>query len=80
MRCGCDAWLMLVQPASHVVDMEADTCAGAGEGSGQLPETTHWKKSVDECANVFEPTGMPVDCETVHRIKLKPGAMHPFRH
>ena len=34
MRRGCEAWLMLLQPSSHVVAMEADTCAGAGEGSG----------------------------------------------
>ena len=34
MRRGCEAWLMLLQPSSHVVAKEADTCAGAGEGSG----------------------------------------------
>ena len=33
MRCGCDAWLMLVQPASYKVTMEADTCGGVGEGT-----------------------------------------------
>ena len=27
MRLGCEAWLMLIQPATHVVTMEADTCA-----------------------------------------------------
>ena len=33
MRHGCDAWLMLVQPTSHAVAMETDTCAGEGKGS-----------------------------------------------
>ena len=27
MRLVCEAWLMLIQPATHMVDMEADTCA-----------------------------------------------------
>ena len=27
MRLGCEAWLMLIQPTTHVVAMEADTCA-----------------------------------------------------
>ena len=26
-RLGCEAWLMLIQPATHVVATEADTCA-----------------------------------------------------
>ena len=27
MCMGCEAWLMLIQPATHVVTMEADMCA-----------------------------------------------------
>ena len=27
MHLGCEAWLMLIHPATHVVAMEADTCA-----------------------------------------------------
>ena len=27
MHLGCKAWLLLIQPATHVVAMEADTCA-----------------------------------------------------
>ena len=26
MRLGCEVWLMLIQPATYVVTMEADTC------------------------------------------------------
>ena len=59
MRSGCDSWLMLVQPTSHMVAVEADTCAGAGEGSRQLPEAFPWNDLVAEFANVFEPPGMP---------------------
>ena len=70
MRHGCDAWQMLVQPASHMDAMEVNTCAGAEEVSGQLPETSCWNDLVAEFADVFEPPGMPTDCKTVHRIEL----------
>ena len=78
MRHGCDAWLMLVQPTSHVVTMEADMCAGAGEGSVIDPETSCWNNLV-EFADVFEPSGMPAKRKTMHRIELEPSAMPPFR-
>ena len=55
MICGCDAWLMLVQPARHLVAMEADMHAGVGEGSGLEPEASHWKNLVAEFSDVFEP-------------------------
>ena len=61
MKHVCDASLMLVQPASHMVVMKADTCAGAGEDSGQLPEASRWSILVAEYADVFEPPGIPVD-------------------
>ena len=80
MRRGCDAWLMLVQPTSHVVAMEADMCAGAGEDSGNITEASHWNNLIAEYADVFEPPGMPADCKTMHRIELEPGGMPTFRH
>ena len=80
MRCGCDAWLMLVQPTSHVVAMEADTCAGAGESSGLQPEASHWNNLVAVFADVFITPGMPAEHETVYQIKLEPGATPPFRY
>ena len=67
MRCGCGAWLMLVQPTSHMVTMEADT----GQGSNFEAETACLNNLVTEFANVFEPPGMPPECKTVHRIKLE---------
>ena len=79
MRHACDAWLLLVQPAIHVVAMEADTCAGGGEGSGLEPETSCWNDLVTEYADVFGVPGMPADCKTMYRIKLEPGAMPLFR-
>ena len=77
---GCDAWLVLVQPASHMVAMGDDTCIGAGEGSGQLPETMYWNSLVAELADVFQPPGMPAEHDTMHRIKLEPGDMSLLRH
>ena len=63
---------MLVQPTSHMVAMEADTCAGAGEGSGLEPEASLWNNLVAEFADVFKPPGMPAELDTVHRIELEP--------
>ena len=79
MRRRCEAWLMLVQPTSQVVAMEADTCAGAGEDSELQPKTSCWNNLVAEFADVFEPPGMLAERDTVHRIELKPGGMPPFR-
>ena len=70
---------MLVQPTSQVVAMEADTCTGVGEGSMIESETSCWNSLVAEFADVFEPPGMPAECETMHRIKLQPGATPLFR-
>ena len=59
MHSGCEAWLMLVQPSSHVVTMEADTCAGPEEGSSGAAEPSGWENMVAEYADMFEPPGMP---------------------
>ena len=79
MRRGCDAWLMLIQPSSSVVAMEADTDAGAGEDSANVVEASRWDNLVAEYADVFEPPGMPAERDTVHRIELEPGSVPPFR-
>ena len=76
---GGDAWLMLLQPSSHVVAMEANTCSSVGEGAGLHPKPTIWDKVVADFANVFKPPSMPADCDTVHHIELKPGSVPPFR-
>ena len=80
MRCGCDAWLMLVQLASYVVTMEADTCAGVGEGPKLQLKAARWSNWVAEFADVFELPGMPAQCNIVQRIELEPGARPQFRH
>ena len=78
MHGGCESWLMLVQPSSHVVAMEADTCARAGEDSAGSLEPSRWENVVAEYADVFEPPGMPADRDTVHRIKVEAGSKPPF--
>ena len=40
MRLGCEAWLMLIQPATHVVATEADTCAEGDVASGSRNDAT----------------------------------------
>ena len=79
MRCGCDAWLMLVQPTSHVVTMKADMRAGVEEGFVLKPEASCWNNLVAEFADVFEPPAMPAECKTMHMIELEVGAMPLFR-
>ena len=79
MHSGCEAWLMLVQLSSHMVAMEADTCARAGEGSAGSAEPSHWENVVAEYADMFELPGMPADRDTVHRIKVEPGSEPLFR-
>ena len=74
MRSGCEAWLMMVQPSSHVVTMEADTSARAGEGSAGSAESNHWENVVAEYADMLEPPGMPAERDTVHCIKVEPGS------
>ena len=78
MHSGCESWLMLVQPSSHVVTMEADTCARAGEGSAGSAEPSCWENVVAKYADMFEPPGMPADRDTVHRIKVEPGSKPLF--
>ena len=79
MRSGCEAWLMLVQPLSHVVTTEADTYAVAGEGSPGATEPSHWINVVAEYADMFELPGMSAERDTVHHIEVEPGSELPFR-
>ena len=69
---------MLIQPATHVVATEADTCA-AGNMSPNAQEDACWESIVAEYSDIFEPPGMSADRDTVHHIKLEPGFVPPFR-
>ena len=79
MRLGCEAWLMLIQPAMHVVDTEANTCAEGVVVSDASNDAMHWNSIVTEYSNVFKPPGMPAECDTVYRIELKPGSVPPYK-
>ena len=48
MRLGCETWLMLIQPATHVVAMEADTCATGGVASVLDQNATHWETIITD--------------------------------
>ena len=79
MRLGCEAWLMLIQPATHMVAMEADTCAEGDVVSSVDNDTARWNYIINEYSDVFEPPGMPAEHYTVHRIKLEPGSVPPYK-
>ena len=56
LRRGCELWLMLLHPTSHVAAMEASMCTGAegsevctaSEPSCTASEPSRWLKLVDE--------------------------------
>ena len=79
MHLGCEAWLMLMQPATHVVAMESDTCDEGDMASDTSPDVVRWKSIIAEYSNVFKPPGMPAECNTVHRIELEPGSVPPYK-
>ena len=87
LRRGCESWLMLLHPTSHVAAMEASTCAGvegseectASEPSCTASEPSRWSKLVEEYSDVFEPPGMPAERDIVHKIELEPGSQPPYQ-
>ena len=79
VHLGCEAWLMLIQPATHMVTTEADTCAEGDMVSDSRNDTTQWKSIIAEYSNVFQSPGMPAERDTVHRIELKPGSVPPYK-
>ena len=87
LRRGCESWLMLLHPTSHVAAMEASTCAGvegsevctASEPLCTASEPSRWWKLIDEYSDVFEPPGMPAERDIVHRIELQPGSQPSYQ-
>ena len=57
---------MLIQPAIHVVTMEADTCAQGVMVSDASNDATRWNSIVNAYSDVFEPPGMPAESDAVH--------------
>ena len=77
---GCESWLMLLHPTSHVAAMEASTCAGVeGSEEGSTSAPSRWSKLIEEYSDVFEPPGMPDERNIVHKIELTPGSQPPYR-
>ena len=70
---------MFIPPAIHVVTMEANSCVVGDVAYDSRNDATHWKSIVAEYSNVFKPPGMPAECDTVHRIKLKPGSVPLYK-
>ena len=79
MRLGCEAWLMLIQPTTHVVAMEADTYEDGDVAYNSRMDVSCWESVVAEYSDMFETPGMPANRDTVHHIELEPGSVPPFR-
>ena len=74
-----EAWLILLQPHNEPVTREVTGhCEGEGDGDIQAP--TRWDKLVAEFYNIFDPTGMPMERDTVHQIELLPNAEPHYRY
>ena len=69
---------MLLQPHSELVTREViGHSEEGGHGDIQLP--SRWDKLVAEFHDIFDPPGMPVDRDTVHKIELLPNAEPYYR-
>ena len=79
MVLGCEAWLMLIQPAIHMVAMDANMFAVGDVASDTSPDAVRWNFIVAKYFNVFKPPGMPAEGDTVHQTKLKPGSVPPYK-
>ena len=66
MRLGCEARLMLIQPATHMVAIEDDACAVGDVASDFRNDATCWTSIIIEYSNVFKPPGRPAEHNTVH--------------
>ena len=70
---------MLIQPVTHVVAIEADTCAVGDMASDINVDVARWNYIITEYFNVSKPPGMPAESNNVHQIKLKPGSVPPYK-
>ena len=73
-----EAWLMLLQPHNEPVTRKVTGhCEGRGVEDVQAP--TRWDKLVAEFHDIFDPPGMPVEQDTMHRIELLPNIEPHYR-
>ena len=70
---------MLIQPATHVLAVGADTCAVGDIASYSRPDAMQWESADAVYSDVFRPPGMPADHDTIHHMELKPGSVPPLR-
>ena len=73
-----EAWLILLQPHREPVTREL-TGNTKGKGDGDVQATSRWDKLVAEFHDIFNPPGMPMERDTVHKIKLLPNAEPDYR-
>ena len=69
---------MLLQPHSELITREV---IGHSEAEGyrdtQIP--SRWNKLVQEFHDIFDPSSMPVDRDTMHHIELPPNIEPHYR-
>ena len=70
---------MLLQPHSEPVNSEVIGYHKGGRG-WNIQAPTRWDKVVVEFHDIFDPSGMRVEKDTVHQIELLPNAKPHYRH
>ena len=56
MPLGCGAWLVLIQPATHMVAMDIiDTCAVGDMAPDSRNDAAHWESVIANYSDVIEP-------------------------
>ena len=69
---------MLLQPHCEPVTREVmGNSEGRGDGNIQAP--SRWDKLVAEFHDIFDPLGMPMERDTVHKLELLPNAETHYR-
>ena len=69
---------MLLQPHSELINREVIVHSEA-EGHGDIQISSRCNKLVQEFHDIFDPTSMPVDRDTVHHIELLPNPEPHYR-
>ena len=68
-----------MQPHNALVTRQV-TGYSEAEGHGDVQDPFRWDNLVKEFHDILDPTGMPVDRDTVHQIELLPNAKPHHRY
>ena len=74
-----EVWLILLQPHNELVTREV-IGHSEEEGHGDIQIPSRWDRLVADFYDIFDPPGMPVERDSVHKIELLPNAKPHYRY